>query len=360
MDCTTTVSILQETVTMSHHLDSPQARQDIRLDITDLYVFRGQTGTAMIINVCHSFGGDVDEPGFHPEGRYEFKVDLDGDAIEDVSYRVTFSPRDTTGHQPFVLHRLSGSEAADPFAEGTLILDGSTDTISTNSTGVRAWAGLAGDPFWIEPDVLHAIGHAVQDGTRMDLGQWHPDRASNLFTGATVYSLVLELPDAELARAAYDRIGVWAVASLATDGGAWRSINRAGLPMIHPLFTQFNEQLGDELNAGAPRDDFATHGEFAAAKIAGVVDAYRTSDDPGAYGHAVASRLFPNILPYKVGSSACFGFAGWNGRTLTDNAPDVMFSLAANTPIALGLGPESVTALPSGVFPYVPSVNRRG
>ena len=30
---------------MSHHLDSPIARQDIRLDITDLYAFRGETGT---------------------------------------------------------------------------------------------------------------------------------------------------------------------------------------------------------------------------------------------------------------------------------------------------------------------------
>jgi len=176
---------------MSHHLDSPQARQDIRLDITDLYVFRGEAGTAMIINVCHSFGGDVVEPGFHPEGRYEIKVDLDGDAVEDLTYRVTFSKRDTAGHQVYVLHRLSGSEATDPFAEGTPILDGSTGTMSTDSTGVRAWAGFAGDPFWIEPDVLHAIGHAVQDGTRLELGEWHPDRASNLFSGATVHSLVL-------------------------------------------------------------------------------------------------------------------------------------------------------------------------
>ena len=29
---------------MSHHLDSPIARQDIRLDITDLYVFPGEVG----------------------------------------------------------------------------------------------------------------------------------------------------------------------------------------------------------------------------------------------------------------------------------------------------------------------------
>jgi len=69
---------------MSHHLDSPLARQDIRLDITDLYVFRGETVFA--INVCHSIAGPIPAP----EGMYEFKVDLDGDAVEDLTYRVTF------------------------------------------------------------------------------------------------------------------------------------------------------------------------------------------------------------------------------------------------------------------------------
>src|SRR5512132_3447158 len=69
---------------MSHHLDSPIARQDIRLDITDLYVFRGETGTVFVINVCYSIAGAVPAPGYHPEGMYEFKVDLDGDAVETV------------------------------------------------------------------------------------------------------------------------------------------------------------------------------------------------------------------------------------------------------------------------------------
>ena len=69
---------------MSHHLDSPIARQDIRLDITDLYVFRGETGTVFAINVCHSIFGPIPAPGYHPEGMYEFKIDLNGDAIEDI------------------------------------------------------------------------------------------------------------------------------------------------------------------------------------------------------------------------------------------------------------------------------------
>ena len=79
---------------MSHHLDSPIARQDIRLDITDLYLFRGETGTVFVIDVCHSIFGPIPVPGYHPEGMYEFKVDLNGDAVEDMTYRFTFNERD--------------------------------------------------------------------------------------------------------------------------------------------------------------------------------------------------------------------------------------------------------------------------
>ncbi|WP_199255486.1 DUF4331 family protein [Mycolicibacterium mengxianglii] len=340
---------------MSHHLDSPLARQDVRLDITDLYAFRVETGTALLINVCHSLEG-ASIPGFHPEGRYEFKIDLDGDAVEDLTYRVTFGERGGDGGQGFQVHRIAGAAATDPFAGGTPVLSGRTDAPAQSDSGVRAWAGMAGNPFWIELDVLHAVGHAFQDGTTVDLGDWQPARAKNLFDGETVYSLLLELPDTELAaRGRDDRIGVWAVASLATDAGGWRSINRVGLPMIHPLFTQFDEQLGDDLNAGAPENDYVTYGELVAKKIAGVVGAYQTAEDPAAYGDYVAHQFFPNILPYTVGTPAVFGFAGWNGRSLTDNAPAVMFSLAANTPITLGIGAESVTAKPSPRFPYVPS-----
>lgn len=79
----------------------------------------------------------------------------------------------------------------------------------------------------------------------MNLSGWDPGRAKNLFAGHTVYSIVLEVPDGEL-RAGADRnrrIGVWAVSTLATDAGGWRPINRVGLPMIHLLFTQYNEDL---------------------------------------------------------------------------------------------------------------------
>jgi Domain of unknown function (DUF4331) len=198
---------------MSHHLDSPIARQDIRLDITDLYVFRGETGTVFVINVCHSIFGPIPVPGYHPEGMYEFKVDLNGDAVEDITYRLTFDEHDKNGKQRYVVRSIRGTQAVDSHAVGIVIAEGTTGEAITTPAGVRVWAGQAGDPFWIEPDVLHAVGHAFHDGTVVNLAGWDPSRAKNLFAGQTVYSIVLEVPDGELLAGAVDKpasgCGLW-------------------------------------------------------------------------------------------------------------------------------------------------------
>jgi hypothetical protein len=172
---------------------------------------------------------------------------------------------------------------------------------------------------------------------------------------------VLEVPAAELPTRAdhHHRIGVWALSTLATDTGGWRSINRAGLPMIHPLFAPFNEDLSDRLNGGSPATDVDTFADSVVSAVAAVVAATGTASNPTAYAHSVAGRLLPNMLPYVVGTPAVFGFASWNGRSLIDNAPDVMFTLATNTPLSLCIGKESVYPRPSTVFPYVPLLPRQ-
>ncbi len=145
---------------MSHHLDSPIARQDIRLDITDLYVFRGETGTVFVINLCHSIFGPIPVPGYHPEGMYEFKVDLNGDAIEDLTYRFTFNERDKNARQTYTLRRLTGADAANPEAAGTVVAQGTTGEVLSTAPGLRVWAGKAGDhsgssPMYYMPLATH-------------------------------------------------------------------------------------------------------------------------------------------------------------------------------------------------------------
>ncbi len=51
-------------------------------------------------------------PGYHPEGRYEFKIDLDSDAVEDLTYRFVFDERDHNGVQRYTLRRIDGDDAA--------------------------------------------------------------------------------------------------------------------------------------------------------------------------------------------------------------------------------------------------------
>jgi hypothetical protein len=54
--------------------------------------------------------------------------------------------------------------------------------------------------------------------------------------------------------------------------------------------------------------------------VSGAVTANGTVEDPKGHAEKVAHQIFPNMLPYIVGTPAVFGFAGWNGRSLTDNA----------------------------------------
>lgn len=61
---------------MSHHLDTPLARQNGRLYIDDLYVFPGQDSTVLVMDVNSTITGPDVTPGLHPEARYEFKVHL--------------------------------------------------------------------------------------------------------------------------------------------------------------------------------------------------------------------------------------------------------------------------------------------
>jgi hypothetical protein len=58
---------------VSHHLDSPASRRDPRLNVTDVYAFGGDDATVLTMIVSSSLAGAGRVPGFHPEGRYEFR-----------------------------------------------------------------------------------------------------------------------------------------------------------------------------------------------------------------------------------------------------------------------------------------------
>jgi hypothetical protein len=335
---------------MSHHLDSPLARQDTRLDITDVYLFRGTMGTVFIMNGNSSVAGRKYPERFHPKALYEFKVDTDGDALEDVTLRVSFGPWEADGRQVIELRRLDGGASRDRSAKGVVLAQGRTGENIVGEGGVRIWAGIAGEPFYIEPTVLGAIRKAVASGAAVDLTGWNREKAVNAFANTTVNSIVLEVPYGAFGATT---IGFWGVTALATDAGGWQQVNRAGQPMIQPIFNPDDSERSSAYNTTQPREDRALYGPIVSTLVAGVVAAMGTSADPRAYGELVSELCFPDILRYEVGTPAVFGFAKRNGRALADNAPEVMFSIVVNAPLSDGLHSGTATGTLRPDFPYV-------
>jgi hypothetical protein len=103
---------------------------------------------------------------------------------------------------------------------------------------------------------------------------------------------------------------------------------------------------------GHPADDRANDGERIAEIVTAATRTTGTAN-PGAYGEVVAARLLPDLLPYQVGTAATFGFGGFNGHTLADNAPEVMYSLLTNTAFSSGLTSAVAAETRSDEFPYV-------
>jgi Domain of unknown function (DUF4331) len=340
---------------VSHHLDSPTSRRDPRLNVTDVYAFDGDSATVLAMIVNTSLAGPGRTPGFHPEGRYELKVHLDGAAAEELTYRFTFAEADASGSQPFVVERLDGAAARDDSARGTRIAHGGTGE-AVLGDGVRVWAGAAADPFYLD---LHHLAHildGLQNERPIDNGGWAPGTAASSFTGSQICAIVLELPHSDAELRPGRRIGVWAAAKLATDAGGWRQVNRAGIPMMWPLFRAIGgaDDSADYQRdtAAQPADDPADDAERVAAFVAAAVR--RTGiGDPEGYGRGVAARLLPDVLPYEIGSAAAFSFAGFNGRALADNAPEVIYGLVTNSAVPTGLDAASAAETRQDKFPYV-------
>ena len=275
-----------------------------------------------------------------------------GPTLRPLTYRVSFGEADSSGRQALRLHALMGDQAREDSAPGDLVLEGRTGQAASEG-GTRLWAGRIADSFYIDLSLLALINGAVANGTAPDLSGWRPENAQNSFADTVVDSIVLEVSHAHPQLRPGARTGVWCATKLATDAGGWRQINRAGHPMMWPIFWPNDTDFTNPANTRHPADDVPAAAKYIGEQIAAVVAASGTSDDPGGYGQAVAEDLFPDVLPYVIGTPAVYGFAGFNGRTLADNAPEAMLSLVTNTAVPSGLKPSVAKDQRASDFPYV-------
>ncbi len=82
---------------MSHHFDTPTAREDPRINVCDFYLFSGGPASTVMAMTVNPDAGLSAPDTFREEGLYAFRFDLDGDAREELAFKVTFGPPSHAG-----------------------------------------------------------------------------------------------------------------------------------------------------------------------------------------------------------------------------------------------------------------------
>ena len=317
---------------MSHHASGPNfgfPRDDARLDMTDLYAFAkpgDPDKSILILNVHPSFRLDSPKPTttepFKPGALYEFKIDINGDAVADICYSVQFASSEN-GKQTATVRRTLGAQAVGIGDEGEVIVENAPvsvehEALLTKAGDFRLFFGWRSDPFFF--DVNGNFNHMQFTG-------------DDFFKDKNVCSIVMELPNSELGT---NKTGIWARTVDKTEEG-WVQADRGGRP-LQAVFLPGEKK--DDYLLGEPADDDRFIGAFA-----------HELEHSGGYApqdaKSVARKLLPDILRYDPQEAVRYPH---NGRTLTDDVVDHFFSIYKNTTITDKVGPHQ-NLLPE--FPYV-------
>jgi Domain of unknown function (DUF4331) len=331
---------------MSHHFDTAIAREDPRLNILDFYLFRGRPGTTVMAMTVNPNAGTKAPDTFHEEGLYAFRFDVNDDAHEEVTFKIRFGE---AGHaegqhvQTLQVRRATGRDAAAG-TQGEIIASGTTGRIVAGDGGVRVFAGLAPDLF-----AANLTGN-VAFRAALAAGKFAPELfhdGTNYFQNRNVTAIVMEVPTQSIGDPAAT-VHAWVTVSLCGHAPEVQ-VSLWGLPLMTHIFIT-DPAAKDDYNRSLPSADVPRFSQIVADALARVTQLAGTAGDPAAYAQRVVERLFPTTLPYVLDSAASFGFAGFNGRAMTDNVENVMLSLQANTPIDQGATVARTNIL--GEFPY--------
>ena len=258
--------------TASSHREAPLIAEDPSADLTDLYAFRSPDKPNTVTILANVIPGEDPAAGpnwytFSPNARYNLKIDTNGDALPNVTYRFQFHTKtgpfflgDTA--QPFTVTRIAGGKSK-VVARGTTPPNniGPRSTPSYRSLAAKgvvsvagggsAFAGQRDDPFFGD------IG-AIFDLVAIRKGTGNTGGGKDFFAGYGVHSFGVQVPIAGL-NAKNGTIGVWSsvdrrkVTTRGTatrNSGGWVQVDRLANPLVNEVVIPTG--LKDQWNALQP------------------------------------------------------------------------------------------------------------
>src|SRR5579862_9935946 len=336
---------------MSHHFDTPTAKEDPRINVCDFYLFRGRPGTTVMALTVNPNAGVGAPDTFRDEALYAFRFDTNRDLREDVAFKVQFGApthADGSGNrhvQSFTVRSATGADALKG-AAGELIISGNTGLVVRSDQGCLAYAGLVPDLF-----ATNGVGFGAFRTALWSENRFAPEafqNGQNFFADNNVTVIVLEVPSDLIGRGV---VHAWATASLYGHAPEVQ-VSRWGLPMItHILLSDPSlHDASENYNRAVPADEVALFSKPMRDLDRKSTRLAHSAADPSAYAAQLLARLCPAVLPYELDTPASFTFAAFNGRGLCDDVMDVMLTLATNTALGDGVAPDTRQMRPD--FPY--------
>ena len=386
--------------TASSHREAPLIAEDPSADLTDLYAFRSPDKPNTVTILANVIPGEDPAAGpnwytFSPNARYNLKIDTNGDAVPNVTYRFQFHTKtgpfflgDTA--QPYTVTRIAGGKS-------TVVARGTTppNNIGPRSTpnyrslaakgvvgiagGGSAFAGQRDDPFFGD------IG-AIFDLVAIRKGTGNMGGGKDFFAGYGVHTFAVQIPIASL-NAKADTIGVWSSVdrrrittrgAMTRNSGSWVQVDRLANPLVNEVIIPTG--LKDQWNALQPSQEGRFKQYYETPILAAVINKlYKLGAPESGRDDLVAvlltgvpklnytgSRLAdllrlnlaipvtakPNRLGVLAGDNQ-----GWpNGRRLDDDVIDIAeqavggFLKGTKLPLGDGVNGDDRNLL--GSFPY--------
>jgi Domain of unknown function (DUF4331) len=270
-----------EASTASSHREAPLIAEDPSADTTDLYAFRSPDAPGSLTVIANWIPAEDPAAGpnwyrFSERARYSIKIDRNGDAKPDVTYRFRFKNREDTlflGNtvQDYTVSRvMHGDEklVARGVTPPNNIGPRSTpnyrqlaDNAVTNLTGGgKVFAGQREDAFFAD------IG-AIFDLVAIRKGVGNEGGGKDFFAGYAVHGIALQIPISQLDDSDHT-VGVWATTERTRtkireyrrkgirryhEEKQWVQVSRLGNPLINEVIIP--TRLKDKWNRLSPDKD---------------------------------------------------------------------------------------------------------
>jgi hypothetical protein len=395
------------TASASSHREAPAIGEDQFADNTDVYAFISPNDPSKLVMVANYVPLLLPSSGpnfykFSDSVRYQIRIDNNGDAVPDVSYRWTFTSQRKNG-ATFLYNTgvVDSITSANLNVTQTYRLErvnernGQTTTIMDNvpvapwhvgknsfpnyetvalqavrsAKGVTAFAGPRDEPFFVDLGVFDLLGVEGDPTTN----------------GVNVMSLVIEVPITDIANNGTrpptgatgkdSVVGIYASASRTRirflrgerhedNFGGFVQVSRLGWPLVNEVIIPLQDK--DKYNRSNPRDDVANFGAYIldpeVPKLLNLVLHANCPATPpdgrtdivgllSPNGTKAADLLRINIKQGQTNAQSHFP----NGRALTDDVTDTLLTVACNNGSPIGDGVAANDKPFTNTFPYLAS-----